>query len=259
MHFAVWFCKDTNIRNLTLPFCPFLSTFVHFLFVIALCSVGASQTWASLPLRRLRDHETTRLQVAAALGFATASQTTRPQDYETTSRQVVTALLQWAMSYELWVSYSVAIRDSGIPLIRRSMSGDLSAPPSATTQVSPLSIPYRVYGGIRWWGGADNVENHEKRMMSVVKSHGYVVCDVKPPWLRVLTMGVTVQKCHSYDAKLTYFSRVIFERWVQKVETRHRHVSLFLHSKKRFLCFSQITDCFRDNMSRDTPPPRLIP
>ena len=136
MHFAVWFCKDTNIRNLTLPFCPFLSTFVHFLFVIALCSVGASQTWASLPLRRL-------------------------QDYETTSRQVATALLQWAMSYELWVSYSVAIRDSGIPLIRRSMSGDLSAPPSATTQVSPLSIPYRVYGGIRWWGGADNVENHK--------------------------------------------------------------------------------------------------
>ena len=43
---------------------------------------------------RLRDHETTRLQVAAALGFANASQTTRPQDYETTSRQVATALLQ---------------------------------------------------------------------------------------------------------------------------------------------------------------------
>ena len=144
MHFAVWFCKDTNIRNLTLPFCPFLSIFVHFLFVIALCSVGASQTWASLPLRRLRDHETTRLQVAAAL-------------------------LQWAMSYELWVSYSVAIRDSGIPLIRRSMSGDLSAPPSATTQVSPLSIPYRVYGGIRWWGGADNVENHKNEQCRLSK------------------------------------------------------------------------------------------
>ena len=144
MHFAVWFCKDTNIRNLTLPFCPFLSTFVHFLFVIALCSVGASQTWASLPLRRLQDYETTRLQVA-------------------------TALLQWAMSYELWVSYSVAIRDSGIPLIRRSMSGDLSAPPSATTQVSPLSIPYRVYGGIRWWGGADNVENHKNEQCRLSK------------------------------------------------------------------------------------------
>ena len=239
MYFAVWFCKDTNIRNLTLPFCPFLSTFVHFLFVIALCSVGASQTWASLPLRRLRDHKTTRLQVDKWL----------PHYYSE----------QWAMSYELWVSYSVAIRDSGIPLIRRSMSGDLSAPPSATTQVSPLSIPYRVYGGIRWWGGADNVENHKKRMMPVVKSHGYVVCDVKPPWLRVLTMGVTVQKCHSYDVKLAYFSRVIFELWGQKVETRHRHVSLFLHSKKRFLCFSQITDCFRDKMSRDAPPPHLIP
>lgn len=170
--------------------------------------------WASLTLRRLRDYKTTR-----------------PRDYETTSRQVAAALLQWAMSYELWVSYSVAIRDSVNPLIRRSMSGDLSAPPSATTQVSPLSIPYRVYGGIRWWGGADNVENHKKRTMSVVKSHGYVVCDVKPPWLRVLTMGVTMQKCHSYDVKLAYFSRVIFELWVQKVETRHRHVSLFLHSK----------------------------
>ena len=150
MHFAVWFCKDTNIRNLTLPFCPFLSLFVHFCPLFVCNCLMLSGCFADL-------------------GFATAPQTTRPRDYETTSRQVATALLQWAMSYELWVSYSVAIRDSGIPLIRRSMSGDLSAPPSATTQVSPLSIPYRVYGGIRWWGGADNVENHKNEQCRLSK------------------------------------------------------------------------------------------
>ena len=166
MHFAVWFCKDTNIRNLTLPFCPFLSTFVHFFFVIALCSVGASQTWASLPLRRLQDYKWLPLWASLPLR--------RLRDHKTTRLQVDKWLPhyyseQWAMSYELWVSYSVAIRDSGIPLIRRSMSGDLSAPPSATTQVSPLSIPYRVYGGIRWWGGADNVENHKNEQCRLSK------------------------------------------------------------------------------------------
>ena len=68
------------------------------------CFAYASQTCASLSLRRLRVHETTRLrvadagaslslrrllvykttrlQVADALGFAVASQTTSPQDYE---------------------------------------------------------------------------------------------------------------------------------------------------------------------------------
>ena len=165
MHFAVWFCKDTNIRNLTLPFCPFLSTF--FCNCLMLSGCFADLGFATAPqTTRPRDYKTTRLQVAAALGFANASQTTRLQVDKWLPHYYSE---QWAMSYELWVSYSVAIRDSGIPLIRRSMSGDLSAPPSATTQVSPLSIPYRVYGGIRWWGGADNVENHKNEQCRLSK------------------------------------------------------------------------------------------
>ena len=48
--------------------------------------------------------------------------------------------------------------------------GDLSAPLSSTTQVSPLSIPYRVYGGIRWLGGADNVENHKNEQCRLSKN-----------------------------------------------------------------------------------------
>ena len=47
--------------------------------------VAASQTCASLSLRRQRDHESTRQRVAVALGYAFASQTTSLQVHKTTS------------------------------------------------------------------------------------------------------------------------------------------------------------------------------
>ena len=47
---------------------------------------------ASLSLRRLRVHETTRLQVADALGFAIASQTTSLQDNKPATAPLVVLL-----------------------------------------------------------------------------------------------------------------------------------------------------------------------
>ena len=106
---------------------------------------------------RFADHETTRLQVATAL----ASQTTSPQDYETTSGYRPTSWLVVSLSGVAPSGYHLRLV---VLLSRRRCKPESPTTPKYITSVSPI----RGIRDIQGWGSANNVEIWFCRLQTTV-------------------------------------------------------------------------------------------